>query len=227
VTTAKLSAQIFSVIAAAVLTQTTAAGQSIDSAGVDPGAAGAAQPTPVQPAKHRARGDRASARVHHTRALALETDGKTTEAIQEEVQAIAFDPNDPAQQIHMGSLLIDDGQLANALATYEQVCVRFPNQSKYLQEIIDSLRCGLHVGAIEEAMQEFPNKTQAQRQATLNEIRSGIASDGVSTIIQEKPQNRQASDTRRTRRVARRNDQQGDLELYRLPGTEFNMGYVP
>jgi tetratricopeptide (TPR) repeat protein len=90
-----------------------------------------------------------SARSHHARAIYLADRGLTAEAIEEDRQAIAIEPSHPGHQILMGSLLIENGQLQNALSTYEQVCKRFPDQAEYLEEIVVHLRMGLELVAME------------------------------------------------------------------------------
>lgn len=95
---------------------------------------------------------RQQGKSHHSKAMYLSDLGRTTEAIEENRQAILSDPNNPGYQILMGGLLVDNGQLESALATYERVSTRFPDQAPYLDEVISQLRMGLNMLAIEKAL---------------------------------------------------------------------------
>ncbi|HEY9792946.1 MAG TPA: tetratricopeptide repeat protein [Candidatus Obscuribacterales bacterium] len=92
------------------------------------------------------------ARSHHSRAMYLADLGRTAEAIEEDRQAISTDPHNPGYQILMGSLLIDDGQLESALATYERVCAQFPDQAPYLTDLMNQLKMGLTLVHLEHAI---------------------------------------------------------------------------
>src|SRR5205807_2534504 len=63
--------------------------------------------------------------------------------------------DNPGYQILLASLLIDDGQLEAALSVYEQVCERFPDQTKYLDESIIQLRRVLCILSIEHRIDEI------------------------------------------------------------------------
>jgi tetratricopeptide (TPR) repeat protein len=92
------------------------------------------------------------ARSHHSRAMYLADLGRTAEAIEEDRQAINTDPHNAGYQILMGNLLIDNGQLACALATYERVCAQFPDQEPYLSDLMNELRMGLTLVRLEKAI---------------------------------------------------------------------------
>jgi tetratricopeptide (TPR) repeat protein len=100
------------------------------------------------------------ARLHHDRALQLADAGRTGEAIEEDRQAIATEPNNPGHQILLGSLLADKGQFGNALAVYEHVIGRFPEQEEYLSELIGDLRRGLQLITIERAIDRLQTRSR-------------------------------------------------------------------
>jgi tetratricopeptide (TPR) repeat protein len=80
------------------------------------------------------------AREHHHNAMLLADAGKTKEAILEDQEAIAGDPNHPGYHVLLARLLIDNGQLEHALQVYEFALNRFPELRDDLRECVLQLR---------------------------------------------------------------------------------------
>jgi tetratricopeptide (TPR) repeat protein len=80
------------------------------------------------------------AREHHRNAMLLAEAGKTQEAILEDQQAIAGDPNHPGYHVLLARLLTDNGQLEHALQVYEFALNRFPELRDDLRECVLQLR---------------------------------------------------------------------------------------
>jgi tetratricopeptide (TPR) repeat protein len=79
------------------------------------------------------------AQRHHDLSVYLAESGKTKDAIEEDQQAITCDPNHPGYQILMGRLLVENGQLTEAMDCYRHVCRRFPEEGKAIAELVMGL----------------------------------------------------------------------------------------
>lgn len=88
---------------------------------------------------------RRESRRHHDRAVRLATNGQLDEAISEDEQAIACNQNDPGPQILMGRLLVEHGDLEEALACYKHVCQRFPHDAQPVRELMYGLQVTIAV----------------------------------------------------------------------------------
>lgn len=101
------------------------------------------------------------ARYHHDRAVALADAARIDEAVAEDRIAIAMNPDHPGYQILMARLLIDQGKLQSALATYEEVCRRWPDMRKDIGELISSLKMSIAFIKVDNQLSHANTSTTA------------------------------------------------------------------
>src|SRR5262249_51736764 len=67
---------------------------------------------------------------HHNLALALAKVGRTQEAIEHMQKAVALDPDLSASLLTLGGLYQSNGQIEQAIQTYQEFLKRFPRDSE-------------------------------------------------------------------------------------------------
>jgi tetratricopeptide (TPR) repeat protein len=112
------------------------------------------------------RSQKREAQRHHNLAVCFAEEGKKKEAIEEDKQAIACDPNHPGYQILMGRLLVENGELKEALDCYHHVCKRFPAQATAIAELVTGLEQTLAILNL-DCVRNAPSKEICEQLPTL------------------------------------------------------------